>query len=212
MTIIAIDGVSASGKGTIAKKLSNVLDIPCMHTGNIYRAVAKRCIEKMDSYNDEDKIIKFTEGIKLKDIDNKNLQTEEIGIVASKIARIPKVRLALLDYQRRFAKEDPRGAILEGRDIGTVVCPDADYKFFITATIDIRANRRYLQILENDHGADLQDIIKQLEIRDYRDINRDVSPLIKTEDAFEVDTSNLSVTETINIMLAHMKMDHEFKS
>lgn len=194
--IIAIDGPSASGKGTIAKILGEKLNLPVLYTGNIFRAIALNVIEQNIPIDDLEKIIDITKKLNLEELIKPELSAEAVGECASVIAVYPEVRKETNILQRNFIKNSP-GAVVEGRDIGTVICPEAPYKFFITADVEARAKRRFSQLKHANYDDILFDLVK----RDERDKNREASPLKPAEDAIFIDNSKLSVEETIALIL-----------
>jgi CMP/dCMP kinase len=200
--LIAIDGPSSSGKGTIAKKLAAHFNIPCLNTGALYRAIAFLALENgCNLQNDEEKIIPLCQKITDLDLESPKLHNEQIGKAASIVAAKPKIRQAIFDLQRDFAQDglaENSGAILEGRDIGTVILPNANHKFFITASADIRAKRRFNQLQQNGfEDVNYQEILQQIQKRDEQDKNRLTAPLKKAVDAMEIDTSDMDVDEVI---------------
>lgn len=207
--LIAIDGPSSSGKGTIAKKIAAHFNLPCLNTGALYRAIAFLALqENLDLEKDETKIIPLCKKIYEMDLESPNLHNEEIGKAASIVAVNPNIRKAIFDFQRNFAENGIKnngGAVLEGRDIGTVICPDANYKFFIVADVEIRAKRRFKQLIESGKKVDYETILDQLKKRDEQDKNRASSPLKKADDAIEIDTSNLNIEETFSEFLKYIK-------
>ena len=190
--VVAIDGTAASGKGTLGKKIAEHFDFYYLDTGILYRVVAYNL-----KYNsDFSKISKQKVQNSLKLLNNKNfnitnLRNEQITLRASEISNNKIVRDSLLLYQRNFALQNG-GAVLDGRDIGTVVCPNADIKIFVDADIEIRAKRRYNQYLKHNSNLNLRDIIDELTKRDYFDRNRQLSPLVSAKDAYLLDTSNIT--------------------
>ncbi len=185
--IIAIDGPSASGKGTLAKMLAAHFNLPYLNTGALYRLLALRVIEqKIDQENVEELVKNISE----KDLENEKLFSEDVGAVASAIAKNPKIRAALFDFQRNFA-QSKKGAVLDGRDTTTVICPDADYKFFVTADVEIRAKRRFNQLKTTAY----EEILAQLKKRDENDLNRQDAPLKIASDAHIINNENLSIEE-----------------
>ncbi len=195
--VVAIDGTAASGKGTLGKKIAEHFDFHYLDTGILYRIVAYNL-----KYNsDSSKISKQKVQNSLKLLNNKNfnitnLRNEQITIIASEISKNKIVRDNLLLYQRNFALQNG-GAVLDGRDIGTVVCPDADVKIFVDADIKIRAKRRYNQLVKNNKDLNLKNILDDLSKRDNLDKNREFSPMVPAKDAFFLDTSNLTVEEAL---------------
>ena len=208
MYSVAIDGPAGSGKSTIAKLLAKELNITYVDTGAMYRAIALK--SKLENLDSEEKLKKALENIKIdfKDskiyLDNKDvsdqIRTEEISILSSKISKLPFVREILVSIQQEIAKKQP--VVMEGRDIGTVVLKDADYKFYLTASIESRALRRYNQNLENGIKSNLEEIKKDIVLRDENDKNREHSPLKKADDAILLDNSNLTLEDNIKEMLS----------
>jgi cytidylate kinase len=192
--LIAIDGPSASGKGTLAKKIAAHFGLAYLNTGAIYRLIALRCIEqKIDVNNFEDKIPALTKNISESDLENEKLFGEDVGGVASVIAKNKKLRSSIFDFQRDFiekGKKEKNGCVLDGRDTTTVICPDADFKFFVTADVEIRAQRRFAQI-----KTSYEEILSQLKTRDDNDLNRVDSPLKQASDAHLIDNGKLSIEE-----------------
>lgn len=189
--IIAVDGPTASGKGTIAKRLAEHLGIPCLDTGLLYRAVGRQvALNGGDPDNPEDALAACAFPDEL--LGDKELRTEANGSFASRVSVHPEVRKALFERQRAFA-EQPGGAVLDGRDIGTVIAPDADVKLFITASVQSRAKRRWLEMIANHIGDEdeipLAEIEKDVVNRDARDINRADAPLKAAPDALIIDTT-----------------------
>ena len=195
--VVAIDGTAASGKGTLGKKIAEHFDFHYLDTGILYRIVAYNL-----QYNsDFSKISKQKVQTSLKLLNNKNfsstdLRNEKITLIASEISKNKIVRDNLLFYQRDFALQNG-GAVLDGRDIGTVVCPDADVKIFVDADINLRAKRRYDQLFKNTEDLNLKKIHDDLAKRDNLDKNREFSPMVPAKDAFLLDTSNLTVEEAL---------------
>ena len=190
--IVAIDGTAASGKGTLAKKTANHFGFKYLDTGILYRVVAyylnsSKIHSKISKQNVQDSLrLLINKGFQLS-----HLRNEEISLKASIISKNKIVRDNLLNYQREFATQEG-GAVLDGRDIGTVVCPNADIKIFVDADIEIRAKRRYDQYLKKNSNLNLSDIIDDLTKRDYIDKNRQLSPLVSAKDAYLLDTSNIT--------------------
>ena len=192
--IVAIDGTAASGKGTLAKKTANHFGFKYLDTGILYRVVAYYL--KSSEIRSEISKQNVQDSLRLlinKDFQLSNLRNEEISIKASIISKNKIVRDNLLTYQREFAMQEG-GTVLDGRDIGTVVCPNADIKIFVNADIEIRAKRRYDQYLKNNSNSNLnlKDIIDDLRKRDFIDKNRQLSPLVSAKDAYLLDTSNIT--------------------
>jgi len=209
--IIAIDGTAASGKGTLGRALATRLDLDYLDTGQLYRALAHNVQQKeldIDELNDSD-FEQFVSDLPLSNRFGSELRTAEISELASKVAAIPSVRTALLDRQRDFAKSPPggKGAVVEGRDIGTVVLPDADAKFYVDAAADIRANRRHCELKACGSKISLCDVLADIVKRDCRDKNRTVAPLIAADDAFFIDSSEKNAEEVLQMVLDHLKQN-----
>lgn len=202
--IIAIDGPSASGKGTLAIKLAKHFNITHLDTGLLYRALGLKILNTKTDESDIEAICTLAKNLTPDDFKSEKLKTEEIGHIASKISTIQKVRDILLDLQRKIAY-NKKGAVLDGRDIGTVVCPDAGYKFFLDATIEERAKRRYKELKEKNMDVVYEDILQKLKVRDKRDSERANSPLKKADDAIEVDTTNMTRQEVFDYVLSFIK-------
>jgi cytidylate kinase len=204
--VIAIDGPGAAGKGTVAKRLAAELSILYLDTGKIYRAVgyaiaqAGLIVEEVTEERAESFAKSLTSECLNELIDEGVLANERVAAMASVVSSMPKVRAALLEFQRNVAKS-PLGAVLDGRDIGTVVCPDADFKFFVTASVEERAKRRYKELKNKNETAIYDDVLRDLEERDARDANRDTAPMKPAEDAIIVDTTDDSADEVFFKML-----------
>lgn len=190
--LIAIDGPAASGKGTMAKLLGLKFNLPVLYTGNIYRAIAYKIWSKNKDPHDMATAITAAKELKLADLDNPNLNHEQVGQYASIIGVYPELRNITYRFQRDFI-DNSSGAVIDGRDIGTVICPEADFKFYITADVEIRAKRRAAQQI----GIDYETILADLKLRDERDKNRSVAPLKPAEDAIIIDNSDMGVEETL---------------
>ncbi len=198
--VIAIDGPSASGKGTLAKKIAQHFGLAYLNTGAIYRLVAWRMIaQKISANNFEDFIPNLVKNISENDLENNDLHTEIVGTMASIIAKNPKLRMMLFDFQKDFVakgKKKKNGCVLDGRDTTTVICPNADFKFFVTADVEIRAKRRFAQL-----QTSYEEILAQLQKRDENDLNRKDSPLTIAKDAVVIDNGNLTIEEGFQKML-----------
>ena len=190
--IIAIDGPSASGKGTLAKKLAAHYGFAHLDTGALYRAVALKMLKAGTPLDDAQAAENTAKNLAPSDLKDESLRLEETGKAASMISSIPGVRAALQRFQRAFAAQDP-GAVLDGRDIGTVICPDADVKLFVTASAAARAQRRADELRGKGETADEDDIRHEIEARDKRDRERATSPLKQADDAYLLDTTNLDI-------------------
>ena len=190
--IIAIDGPAASGKGTLARKLASHYGFSYLDTGLTYRAVADELLKRRLPLNDEDIALKTASLIDFGSLDRVHLSEHEIGEAASKVAVMGRLRKTLVDMQKAFA-EQSKGAVLDGRDIGTVVCPDADVKLYIIAAAEVRAKRRYNEMVGKGEKVDYNAILADLKRRDERDMKRAESPLKPAKDAHLLDTTKLSI-------------------
>ncbi|MDP4022546.1 (d)CMP kinase [Methylobacterium sp. NEAU 140] len=188
--VIAIDGPAASGKGTLAKRLAAHYRLPHLDTGLLYRAVALALVDAGTSLNDAGAAAGAAAALDAGSLDDPRLRDRAMGEAASRVSAVPEVRAALLAWQRRFAA-DPAGAVLDGRDIGTVVCPDAPVKLFITASSAERARRRHRELAGRGEAATLEAIRADIEARDARDAGRAAAPLRMAEDAVRLDTTDL---------------------
>ncbi|HAD16958.1 MAG: (d)CMP kinase [Pseudomonadota bacterium] len=201
--IIAVDGPTASGKGTIAKALAAHFGLPHLDTGLLYRAVGRQVfLDGGDPDNGGDALA----GCAFPDtlLNDPQLRDEETGGLASRVSVHPPVRQALFDRQRKFA-EQAGGAVLDGRDIGTVIAPEAEAKLFVTASVEARAQRRFLEMRERGAGVTLLEIQDDLRRRDERDRSRAIAPLVPAEDAMVIDTSALDRDEAISAAIEAVK-------
>lgn len=194
--IIAVDGTLASGKGTVARGIAQAFGLAHLDTGALYRAVAVELLKAGEDPGNAAAAGNAARHLEPSRIDPAAIRTADAGAAASVVAAQPAVRTALFDLQRRFA-EQPGGAVLDGRDIGTVVCPDADVKFYIDAEPRIRAERRWRELAANGEDIQLADIERQLAERDARDSSRETAPLMRAEDAILLDTTHLSIDATL---------------
>lgn len=190
--IIALDGPAASGKGTLARILANHYGLRHLDTGSLYRAVARDMIDLGNDLRDPLVAATCANEIDANTLNDPRLREPGIGEGASIVAGLNEVRDALLHYQRKFAATAP-GAILDGRDIGTVVCPNADVKIFVTASAEERARRRFNELKENNPDLSLEDVLAEIHRRDERDSSRSISPLEPAKDAYLLDTTNLAI-------------------
>jgi cytidylate kinase len=190
--IIAIDGPAAAGKGTLSRRIAETYGYHHLDTGLTYRATAKALLDAGLPLDDEAVAEKMAREVDLAGLDRAVLSRHEIGEAASKIAVMPAVRRALVEAQRAFARMAP-GTVLDGRDIGTVVCPDAPVKLYVTASADVRARRRYDEIIANGAKADYDAIFDDVKRRDERDSGRADSPMRPANDAHLLDTSEMSI-------------------
>jgi CMP/dCMP kinase len=190
--IIAIDGPAASGKGTLAKRLAAHYGFRHLDTGVIYRAVAHALLNAGADLQDEAAAVRAAQAIDPGTFENPALKSQKVGTAASVVSAIPRVREVLVEFQRQFAAAPP-GAVLDGRDIGTVICPDAEVKIYVVADPKIRAQRRTLEALGRGEEADEAAILADILARDERDQSRPVAPLKPAKDAYLLDNSNLDI-------------------
>jgi cytidylate kinase len=195
--IIAIDGPAASGKGTLAKRIAAHYQLPHLDTGLLYRAVARDVRKRGDAPDDPIAAAEAARSLDPASLDDPALRGYGIGDAASIVGRIPEVRAALLKLQQDFAAQ-PGGAVLDGRDIGTVVCPGADIKIFVTASPEIRAERRFLERKARGEPASYEEALDDIRRRDERDAGRIAAPMRPAADAFLLDTSNLDIEAAFN--------------
>jgi cytidylate kinase len=197
MTVIAVDGPAASGKGTLARRLAAHYGLRHLDTGLVYRAVGLKVLRQgLDP-------VAAAGAVTLADLDRLELRGEEVGEAASKVAAMPEVRTALRALQRRFA-EAPPGAVLDGRDIGTVVFPDARAKIFVDASPQVRAGRRHKELLERGVASIYSRVLQDMKDRDARDRDRAVAPLTPAKDAFVIDSSKLDADGVFALAVAHI--------
>ena len=199
--IVAIDGPAASGKGTLGKMIAAHYGLAHLDTGKLYRAVARDMLGSGADPADVAAALAATRVLDLTTLSDPSLMQGRLGEAASIVASHPEVRRVLLGYQRRFAGQQP-GAVLDGRDIGTVVCPDADVKLFVTATPEVRARRRYLELNAAGNAVAEADVLADIRRRDERDRNRAVAPLVQAEDAVLLDTTNLDIDAAFKAAIA----------
>ena len=199
--IIAIDGPAASGKGTLGKRLAHHYHFRHLDTGVIYRAVAKALIDAGAELTDEAQAVAAALELDPEKFGHPMLKTQAIGEAASVVSAIPRVREALLTFQRQFAAEPP-GAVLDGRDIGTVICPDADVKIFVVADPVVRARRRALEMRARGEAADEAMVLADILKRDERDKNRATAPLKAAADAHVLDNSHLDIDASVKAAIA----------
>lgn len=188
--VIAIDGPAASGKGTLARRLAEYYKLPHLDTGLLYRATACALIDEGLSLEDALAAEEAARGLSLNEFDPERLRSREIGEASSVVASIPAVRAALIEIQQNFAAR-PEGAVLDGRDIGTVICPNARIKIFVTASPETRAQRRALELAGRGEPADFNLILEDVRKRDARDSARQTAPLKQAPDAILIDTTEL---------------------
>lgn len=190
--IIAIDGPAASGKGTLARRLADHFQLAYLDTGSLYRAVALQVLLNGHDPHDQTLALRAADELEAELLGDTRLRSGEVGEAASIVAAMPPVREAMLQFQRRYAGT-PGGAVLDGRDIGTIVCPDADVKIFVVANPDVRAKRRFQELQELGEDVSLETVRADLRARDERDRDRAVAPLKQADDALLLDTSELDI-------------------
>ena len=186
---VAIDGPAAAGKGTIAKAIAAHFGFEYLDTGLLYRAAARKALDGLDP-------VAAAAALTPKDFTRDGLRTAKVGQMASKIAALPLVRAALIAFQHKFARQDG-GTVLDGRDIGTVICPEAEVKLFITASDVVRAHRRWLELVDKEPGLKEADVLSGQQERDKRDSERAVSPLRIAADAVVLDTSGMDIDTAV---------------
>ncbi len=199
--IVAIDGPAASGKGTLAKRLAAHFDLPHLDTGLLYRAVAHALTQAGARLDDSAEATRAAQSLDVTRLDEGPLRGAAMGDAASVVAAIPAVRAALIDAQRRFANQ-PGGAVLDGRDIGTVIAPRADAKIFVTASPEVRAGRRHREALARGEDVSFETTLSDIRRRDARDAGRATAPLKAADDAAILDTSELSIDDAFRAAVA----------
>jgi cytidylate kinase len=202
--VIAVDGTAASGKGTLAKNLAKHFGFAHLDSGSLYRLVALGVVEAGDDPNKEDDALKAARAIDPSRAGDPRIRTGEIGSAASLVSVFPSVRAALLEYQRKFATTPP-GAVIDGRDIGTVVCPDAPAKLFVDATPEARAHRRFLELKSRGDHPDEVVLLRDIKARDERDKSRAIAPLMPAPDAALLDTTHLDIDAAFKAALDLVK-------
>lgn len=199
LPIIAIDGPAASGKGTLARRIAQALGFAHLDTGSLYRVVGLAALRRGEDPADPQAALRAVQSLDLSLLEDPALRTDETGAAASKVAVIQAVRDALLDFQRNFAAHPPggKGAVLDGRDIGTVICPNATVKLFVTATAEIRARRRFVELQAEGSPRTEEAVLADIRARDARDTGRSVAPLRQAPDAHLLDTSHLDIETAV---------------
>jgi cytidylate kinase len=190
--IIAIDGPAASGKGTLAQRIAGHFGYVWLDTGLLYRAVARDVLAAGADLEDEAAGARAAAALDATTLGDPTLRSTAIGEAASVVAKHPAVRAALLDFQRGFARTPP-GAVLDGRDIATVICPDADVKIFVTADVEVRARRRYEEYVRRAENVTYEEVLEVIRARDARDASRTAAPLLQAPDATLLDTSAMDI-------------------
>jgi cytidylate kinase len=198
---IAIDGPAAAGKGTISKAVASHFGFAHLDTGLLYRAVGARTLDGTDP-------IEAAKALVAEDLEADNLRSPEVAQAASKVAVIAEVRASLIDFQRAFARRSG-GAVLDGRDIGTVICPNAEAKLFVTASAEVRAERRYLELSDKDIDISREQVLADVKERDARDMERAEAPLKPAADAVVIDTSALAIDAAVAKAIAAIKARRE---
>ncbi len=199
--IIAIDGPAASGKGTLGRRLAAHYGLTYLDTGALYRAVARRLLDTQTALTDVRAAVAAANALTPQMLSDPRLRETGVGDAASRVAGIPEVRAALLAFQRKVAHTPP-GAVLDGRDIGTVVCPEADVKLFVTATAEARAQRRARELTERGETVSEAHVLAEIKARDERDQKRAVAPMTKSPDALLLDTTHMDIEAAFQAALA----------
>ena len=189
MFTVAIDGPAAAGKGTLSKRVAAHFGFAYLDTGLIYRATGVRALAGENP-------VAAAQALQPEDLERDDLRTPRVAQAASKVAALPEVRAVLIQFQKDFARR-AGGAVLDGRDIGTVICPEAEVKLFVTASDVVRAERRYLELAGKGQDVTRDGVLQDLRIRDARDRERATAPLAAADDAFVLDTSELSIEEAV---------------
>jgi len=194
---VAIDGPAAAGKGTISRAVAQEFGFAYLDTGLLYRAVGAKVLTGADP-------IKAAQDLQADDLNNSDLRTAAVAKEASRAAAIPEVREALINFQTSFAQQD-RGTVLDGRDIGTVICPNADVKLFVTASAERRAERRHKELLARGAEITLETVLEDVKTRDARDASRETAPMVAAKDAVLIDTSDMSIEQAIAAAIAEIR-------
>lgn len=202
--IITIDGPGGTGKSSTAQSLAKRLGYSYLNSGTLYRWITYNALNQHLNLHDLDVLIRLAEDLDYNTIDYTVLKNQNVSDNVATIAKIPEIREKILDIQREFAKD--KNIVVEGRDSGTVVFPEAEYKFYFTASLDIRAQRRYRQLQKAGIEGDLEHIKISIAERDRQDIEREHSPLKKAEDAIEIDTNNITVEEGVDMILEEINI------
>lgn len=200
--VITIDGPGGTGKSTTAKLLAERLGYNHLNSGVLYRWITYNALQQHLNLNDSDFLLKLAQGLDYNNIDYSVLREQLVSDKVAQIAAIPSIRSEIVQIQRSYA--EGKNIVVEGRDIGTVVFPDADYKFYFTASLEVRASRRYRQMQDEGLEANYEHILESISQRDQQDMEREHSPLRRADDAIEIDTDNLTIEEGIQIILREM--------
>ncbi|MDP1974572.1 MAG: (d)CMP kinase [Alphaproteobacteria bacterium] len=211
--IIALDGPSASGKGIIGSRIAERLCFAYLDTGLLFRAIAYQVICQQVNPEDRSAIIQIAKKIANYSLGDPQLRTEEVGNIASLLACIPEVRDILVQYERDFGNNPPspyKGAVLDGRDIGTIIFPEADCKIFVTAHVETRALRRHNQLIQSEQKSIYSEILRDLKARDERDMQRIVAPLMPASDALYIDTTDLSIDLALEKIFSFITRKREY--
>lgn len=198
---VAIDGPAAAGKGTISRAVADAFGFAHLDTGLLYRAVGRRMLRGEDP-------VAAAKSLVAEDLEGDDLRGPDVAQAASKVAVIADVRAALVDFQRAFARR-AGGAVLDGRDIGTVICPEAEVKLFVTASAEVRAKRRFDELTSNGHDTDFETVLADVKARDARDADRAEAPMVAADDAILIDTSDLSIGEAVARAIATVRTQHD---
>jgi cytidylate kinase len=211
LLVIAVDGPSAAGKGTLAKRIANSLNLAYLDTGLLYRGVGAALLRDGQSPDQPQVAENAAKSLKPEDLSNPRLRDEDAASAASRVAALPGVRTALLGFQRQFAAAPPdgprgpaAGAVLDGRDIGTIVCPDAPVKLFVTASLEARAERRHRELMSRYGTSIYSRVLEEMKERDERDRTRAVAPLAAAPDALVIDTTTLSPDAAFQVAVDHI--------
>ncbi len=202
--IIAVDGPAASGKGTVSRKIADLYGFDYLDTGLLYRAIARDVTQANGQLESEDEALKAAQSLDFASLDDENLRLTGVGEAASIAARHPAVRAELLSIQQNFANRLP-GAVLDGRDIGTVVCPNADAKLYVTADAEVRAERRFLELSRRGESVTREGVLEMILQRDARDTERVDSPMRPAEDAMLLDTTKLDISQSFDAAVELIK-------